>query len=271
MVKISACIVCHNDEKQIEKCLSSIKGVVDEIIVVHDGKCADDTLKIARKYTQKVFEGKQLGNPEPHRVTTFKKAKYDWLLIIDPDEYLPKRTQKKLKSLIDEDSNINTIELLWRLWDGEKYLTKDWPHRVGLIRKSKLRFLAILHPEWRADGEVVKSNLQLEHRPSYNNYTWKTFNSKWKKWLKLHAAQILTPIDEIPQYQYDKDQFVRHIEWIKKFDLMAAPFIFFYFLVGALVRAPKPVGWFYAKYSFLQAAYYFLLSVEVFKLKRNLL
>ena len=42
---ISACLVVHNEEKLIGRCLESIKNLVDEIIVVHDGPCQDKTLR----------------------------------------------------------------------------------------------------------------------------------------------------------------------------------------------------------------------------------
>ena len=56
--KISAFIVAYHEENLIERCLRSLVDVVDEIIVVHDGPCLDKTIKIAQKYTSKVFETK---------------------------------------------------------------------------------------------------------------------------------------------------------------------------------------------------------------------
>ena len=54
--KISAIIPVYHGEKTIKETLKSLEeGVVDEIIVVHDGPCKDNTLKIARKYTKKIY------------------------------------------------------------------------------------------------------------------------------------------------------------------------------------------------------------------------
>ncbi len=41
MATSSACLVVWNGEDEIRGCLESIKKVVDEIIVVHDGPCSD--------------------------------------------------------------------------------------------------------------------------------------------------------------------------------------------------------------------------------------
>ena len=45
--RISACTIVFNEEKKIRPCLKSLQGCVDEIIVIHDGKCSDKTLKNA--------------------------------------------------------------------------------------------------------------------------------------------------------------------------------------------------------------------------------
>ena len=54
MAKISACIISYNEEKKIEDCLKSLQPVADEIIIV-DSNSNDHTIKIAKKYTDKIF------------------------------------------------------------------------------------------------------------------------------------------------------------------------------------------------------------------------
>ena len=53
MIKASVYIICKNEEKHIQRVLESVKDF-DEIIVVDSGS-VDNTLEIARKYTNKVF------------------------------------------------------------------------------------------------------------------------------------------------------------------------------------------------------------------------
>ncbi|MDP2860183.1 MAG: glycosyltransferase, partial [bacterium] len=58
MNKLSVAIATRNEEENIARCLSSVKGIADEIIVV-DEYSTDKTVEIAKKYGAKVFE-------EPH-------------------------------------------------------------------------------------------------------------------------------------------------------------------------------------------------------------
>ncbi len=58
---ISACLVIHNERVLLRRCLESIKHVVSEIIVVHDGECSDDSLKMAKEYGAKIFQRQFIG------------------------------------------------------------------------------------------------------------------------------------------------------------------------------------------------------------------
>jgi hypothetical protein len=47
---VSACLVLRNEEAVVERCLRSLEGVVEEIVLVHDGECEDRTLEIAERH-----------------------------------------------------------------------------------------------------------------------------------------------------------------------------------------------------------------------------
>ena len=86
MAKISACIISYNEEKKIEDCLKSLLPVADEIIIV-DSLSSDDALKIAEKYTDKIFHQKFLGHIEQKNLAV-EKASNDWIISLDCDERL---------------------------------------------------------------------------------------------------------------------------------------------------------------------------------------
>ncbi len=96
---LSACLVVCNEESRIKDCLESIKNCVDEIIVVHDGPCADKTLDIAKKYTKNIFVHQKVGNAEILRSYAYRKSTGDWILKIDADERLSKEAQRKIRNL----------------------------------------------------------------------------------------------------------------------------------------------------------------------------
>ncbi len=54
-IKLSVAIAVFNEEKNLEKCLASVRRLADEIVVV-DGGSSDATVSIARKFTSHIIE-----------------------------------------------------------------------------------------------------------------------------------------------------------------------------------------------------------------------
>ena len=98
--KISAVIITHNEEENIAKCLSSLQGF-DEIIVVDSGS-NDKTIEISKSHGAKVIHQKWLGFG-PQKKFAVSQAKNDWVLSIDADEYLTNKSRSSIFStdLID--------------------------------------------------------------------------------------------------------------------------------------------------------------------------
>jgi len=195
MKGISALIVCHNEESVIESCLTSIGTCVDEIILIHDGQCTDNTIKIAQKYTRRIFETNvQKGIGESWYMMGFKLCKYDWILRIDADEFLSTELQTNIKELINTNK-YDAYSFIWPMWDGEKYISYKALRKNFLFRKSKIGFIDKFHYPIKVLGKISKSNFIVHHKPKYNNWTKETFDKKLKKWAKLQARDHLVPIE----------------------------------------------------------------------------
>jgi glycosyltransferase involved in cell wall biosynthesis len=94
MEKLSAVIMTYNEEENIARCLDSVAGIADEVLVV-DSYSSDQTAEIARRKGAKVvfrawdgFYGQ--------RQFAFEQATYPLVLNLDADEWL----SDKLKSAI---------------------------------------------------------------------------------------------------------------------------------------------------------------------------
>ncbi len=203
--KISALLVVYNEEAVIERCLKSIENVVDEIIVIHDGPCNDNTLKLARKFTKKVHETKvRKGIGESWYIKGFNLCKFNWILRIDADEYISKELQKNLKSLIESDT-CDAYSFVWPMWDGKKYIDMSFLRKNFLFRKSKIGFMDKFHYPIKVNGRVCRSELIVHHKPKYNNWSSETFEKKQKRWAKLQAKDFLEPIENREVYNLDID------------------------------------------------------------------
>ena len=72
-MSISVVINTKNTEKTLAAALKSVVHVADEIIVV-DMHSTDETVAIAKKYTSKIFQYKDVGYVEPARNFAIQKA-----------------------------------------------------------------------------------------------------------------------------------------------------------------------------------------------------
>ncbi len=94
MIKLSAVIITFNEEKNIERCLQSLQGVVDEIVVV-DSFSTDSTEEICKKYNVRFIKHPFEGYIEQKNWAT-QQAKNDYVLSLDADEALSEELKKSI-------------------------------------------------------------------------------------------------------------------------------------------------------------------------------
>lgn len=98
MVKISVVVLTYNEELNLQRCLESVASWVDEIFVVDSGS-VDNTLEIAKKYTDKIYI---------HEFTNYAAQRnwaqrnlpltYDWVFHLDAGEQVTPELAKSIKS-----------------------------------------------------------------------------------------------------------------------------------------------------------------------------
>jgi len=124
MAKISVCIISFNEEKKIEDCLQSVKDIADEIIVV-DSNSTDDTVAIARKYTDKIILQKFLGFIEQKNFAR-EQAENDWVLSLDCDERLSPELQKAIISIKDSIDDADAYQMSRKTFYVYRWLNHCW-------------------------------------------------------------------------------------------------------------------------------------------------
>lgn len=100
MIKISACLIVKNEKDHIQDVLSSLSGV-DEIVIVDTGSL-DNTVELARSFTDKVFTdyvwNDDFAGARNHALS---KCTGDWVLSIDADEVLEPGGIEKIRKIIE--------------------------------------------------------------------------------------------------------------------------------------------------------------------------
>lgn len=93
---LSLCMIVKNEEPFLEGCLQSVRGVVDEIVIVDTGS-TDQTIAIAERYGAKVVHHEWDGDFAAARNVSIQHATGDWILVLDADERLDAESLPHLK------------------------------------------------------------------------------------------------------------------------------------------------------------------------------
>jgi glycosyltransferase involved in cell wall biosynthesis len=224
--KITAIMVVYHEEDIIREALKSIAGVVDEILILHDGPCSDKTLDIAREYTDAVYENTtNAGVPGMILPQLFRRVKTPWILKIDADERLSDEMRDNIRKLVSRD-DAPGYTFIWPFVDStHRPLTKGWPRKMALYRKDKMSYFGF--PHWddpHIDGHIVDTPYIFHHHPRGGSLpTWKDFKKKTLgRYARLHAEYTLKPFDSFDSFQYTKTEFPPHFKIRLKYPLLSA-------------------------------------------------
>ncbi|MBU0570209.1 glycosyltransferase family 2 protein, partial [Patescibacteria group bacterium] len=169
---VSFIIPTLNSQKTLSRCLSSIekqkypKSKIEVLIL--DGGSDDTTCDIAKKFKHlnlKFIKAGLRNNMEGRRLVGFKKAKHDFVCILDSDNYLGERNwiSKMMKPLEDNDDLVGSFTLHYHYdskqtpfgrylslfgghdpvsyylgkTDRQKWTTKKWGKKSQIKSKNK--------------------------------------------------------------------------------------------------------------------------------------
>ena len=145
---ISCCMIVKNEERFLEKCLMSVKDYVDEIVIVDTGS-TDNTVDIARRFTDKIYFHPWENSFSKARNQALGYATGDWIFQIDGDEELMEGSgERLLKAVRDaEDEDIIYVSIFCSYANGRK---KSLHNFERLFRNNGL-----IHYEGSVHNQVV--------------------------------------------------------------------------------------------------------------------
>lgn len=88
---LSIGMIVKNEEKYLEQCLTALKPIlenVDSELIIADTGSTDNTVEIAKRFTDNVFHFEWIDDFAAARNSTLDKAKGEWYMFIDADEII---------------------------------------------------------------------------------------------------------------------------------------------------------------------------------------
>ncbi len=168
MKTVSIVISAHNEEKKIEECLRSAT-FADEILVI-DSSSTDQTNRIAREYTKKVFMRKNNFMLNSNKNYGFQKATGDWIVSLDADERISKELAEEIKDALKKEDEITGYwiprkNIIFGKWIQHSGWYPDL--QLRLFRKEKGKFAERhVHEMISLEGK----SKELKHHLIHYNY-----------------------------------------------------------------------------------------------------
>ncbi|MBR1729499.1 MAG: glycosyltransferase family 2 protein [Selenomonadaceae bacterium] len=146
-LKISACYIVKNEEKNLARSIDSLINAVNELIVVDTGS-TDRTIEIAKSYNAKVINFEWNDDFSAPRNVALDNATGDWIIFLDADEFFiyPEKVRPAIEKLsstattiliqrinIDEDNNNREIN---RNRDLRIFKNVSWLRYRGMIHEN---------------------------------------------------------------------------------------------------------------------------------------
>ncbi len=142
--RLSLVMIVKNEERYLPDCLSSVQGIVDEIVMVDTGS-TDRTMEIGRARGAKVYEFPWIDDFAAARNSALEHATGNWVLYLDADERLAPGQHGELRSLL---SDTRAGAYLVTVGGGIRLSTGRFAHSNGYPRLFRR------HPAIRFEGEV---------------------------------------------------------------------------------------------------------------------
>lgn len=145
-MKISACIIALNEERNLPRCLKSVAPLVDEILLI-DSNSTDATPEIAKQFGARVVQQEWLGYVGQKNFA-LDQATHSWVLSIDADEEIsPELAASIARVKADPAADLpgapNGYQFSRLVFYRNKWIRHgDWyPDRlVRLFRRTEARF-----------------------------------------------------------------------------------------------------------------------------------
>ncbi len=146
---LSVVIIAKNEESRLRECLKSVDWA-DEIIVLDDFS-TDNTVAIAKEFTDKVFQ-RAMENEGKHRNYAYSLAKHEWVFSIDADERATPELKEEITALLKAGPDCNGYTI-----PRKNFMGNVWVRYGGMYPSAQLRLfrrdafkydeLAEVHPQ----------------------------------------------------------------------------------------------------------------------------
>ena len=158
--RLTVCLIARNEERFLDGCLKSVRGLADQIVLVDTGS-TDRTVEIARSHGAEVHFRAWDDDFSAARNAALLHARGDWVLILDADEEVSPAHHQALRAML-ERPNVIAYRLplvdVGREGEGVSQVPR-------LLRNAPRQFyVSRVHEQVYASLEINREAWSMENR-----------------------------------------------------------------------------------------------------------
>jgi glycosyltransferase involved in cell wall biosynthesis len=191
-VALSLCMIVKNEERNLARCLDSVRDLVGEIVIVDTGS-TDRTPGIAAEYGAEVipFDFTRVDFAAA-RNCSIARASSRWILVLDADETLDRASAPLIEEIVTRGENAGYyLERHNRSSDTEAsstdYVVRLFPNRPEYRYRGRVHE-TIDASILTAGGRLVKTEIRIDHEFSSDHAARRQKNHRYIEILKEEVA-----------------------------------------------------------------------------------
>ncbi|MBF0274894.1 MAG: glycosyltransferase family 2 protein [Nitrospinae bacterium] len=186
---ITATIITLNEEKNIQRCLNSLKWCNE--VVISDSFSSDKTKEIATRFKNVVFYEEKWHGYGKQKNIAASHAKNNWIFNIDSDEVCTPELATELQRIVSTNNPHNAYSVHRKNFIGNREIHFCGLGKEKIIRlyqKDKTAFSETNVHEGITEKAIENINQELLHY-SFENYA--DFNKRQQKYAELAVLDML--------------------------------------------------------------------------------
>ncbi len=168
-VGLSLCMIVKDEAWCLEECLTSVGGLVDEIVVVDTGS-TDATPEIARRHGARLFHVPWRGDFAAARNEALARARGEWILVLDADEALDAAGRAAIPDLLADPAVVGYfLNIHSPSGPGSSFAAIINAYPRLFRNRPAIRFEGVIHEQiypalQRAGGTVAYTDITIHHK-----------------------------------------------------------------------------------------------------------
>ncbi len=166
-MKLSACIIAKDEGAVLERCLNCVKQIADEIVFVDTGS-VDNTVEIAKKFTDNIYFFKWINDFSAARNYSFSKATGDHVIWIDCDDVITDENIRKINALKEKLNAYDAVFFKYAIKVNGETVTEFYRERI-LRRDKNFKWSGAVHEAISVSGKIFYSDAVIFHEKVKEN------------------------------------------------------------------------------------------------------